>query len=160
MISAKWRLQTSNCLRIQFMVRNDVDAFLAERRPQFLFQALVGGFHQALDFAADRHQLRARAHPVRAEFGDAGIQLRIQAGHPDHEELVQVRTDDGQEFDAFQQRIGGVPRLFQHAPLKAQQAEFAVDIKTGVVQVSRRRLVLLGGEEDTLPVERAATLLD
>ena len=25
-------------------------------------------------------------------------------------------------------RIGGVARLFQHAPLKAQQAEFAVHI--------------------------------
>ena len=127
-----------------------MDAFLGERRPQFLFQALVGGFHQALDLAADGHQLRARAHPVRAEFGDARIQLRIQAGHPDHEELVQVGTDDGQEFDAFEQRIGGVPRLFQHAPLKAQQAEFAVDVETRVVEIPRRRLGLLGGRSGIL----------
>ena len=102
------------------MVRDNVDARLGERRPQFLFQALVGGFHQALDFAADGHQLRARAHAVRAEFGDAGIQLRIQAGHADHEELIQVGADDGQELDAFEQRIGGILRLFQHAPLKTQ----------------------------------------
>ncbi len=97
-----------------------MDAFLGKRRPKLLLQALVRGLHQALHLAADRHQLRARAHAVRTEFGDAGIQLRIQAGHPHHEELVQVRTHNRQELDAFQQRIAGVPRLLQHAPLKAQ----------------------------------------
>ena len=82
---------------VELVVGQDVDAFLGERRLQLLFQALVRGVHQALDFAADGDQLRARAHAVRAEFRDAGVQLRIEAGHADHEELVQVRADDGEE---------------------------------------------------------------
>ena len=43
------------------------------------------------------------------------------------------------------QRIRGIPRLFQHAPLKTQQAEFAVHIETWIVQIPRRRMGLLGG---------------
>ena len=137
-------------LGIEFMVRHHVDALLGETGPQFLFQALVGGVYEALHLAPDGHQLRARAHPVRAEFGDAGVQLRIQAGHPDHEELIQIGAHDGQELHAFQQRIGGVARLFQHAPLKAQQAELAVDVETWIVEIRRlgplrmRRGVLAG----------------
>ena len=145
---------------IEFMVGDDVYAFLAERGPQFLFQALMGGFHQAFDLAADGHQLRARAHPVRTEFGDARIQLSIEAGHPDHEELIQIGADDGEEFDALQKRIGSVPRLFQHAPLKTQQAEFAVDVETRIVEIPRGHLVLLWVEGVPLAVACAATLLD
>jgi len=36
----------------------------------------------------------------------------LEGGDADFEELVQVRTDDGEEFEPFEQRLAGVLGLF------------------------------------------------
>ncbi len=131
-------------LGIQLRIGHDVDALLAERGFELVLQAMVRGLHQAFRLAPDRDQLGADAHAVRAELRNSGVQLRVQAGHSHHEELVQIGADDGEEAYALQQRVRVIVRFLQHAPLKAQQSQLAVHIKAGIHQVCRGRLVLLG----------------
>ena len=49
---------------------------------------------------------------MKAKVGDAGLDLLAQAGHPDHEELAEVRAQDRQELDALDQRVAFVADLF------------------------------------------------
>ena len=53
-------------------------------------------------------------HAVGPELGNAGVHLRREAGHADHEELVQIRADDGEKLDALEERVARGP-----APLRA-----------------------------------------
>ena len=61
-------------------------------------------------------------------------QLLHQAGYADHEELVHVGEQDGQEFGALKKRVAGVLGFFENPPLEGQQAQLPVEIETGVVQ--------------------------
>ncbi len=76
----------------------------------------------------------ARGQPVGGNFDDARIHLFAKPGDAHHEELIHVRTEDGEEFHALEQRITFILRLFQHAPLELQQAEFAVDVQRRIVK--------------------------
>ena len=92
----------------------------------------IGVGHELLHCGADALEL----------LGDAAVQhvgrgLLLQHRHADHEKLVQVREQNGEKFDALEQRIGGILRFFEHAALEGQQAQLAVQVQFWVVQ--RRR---------------------
>jgi hypothetical protein len=57
--------------------------------------------------------------------------LLLQAGDPDLEELVEICAGDAEEFQPFEQRIGRVERLLQHALVELQPAQFAADEMLG-----------------------------
>ena len=57
------------------------------------------------------------------------LDLPLQAGDPHHEELVDVGADERQEHQPLEQRIAVVLRLFQHAALKVDQAQLAIDVQ-------------------------------
>ena len=59
--------------------------------------------------------------------GDAGGDAALQAGHPDHEELVQVAGEDRQEVRPLQQRRGRVLGQFQHALVEREPAALPVE---------------------------------
>jgi hypothetical protein len=50
-------------------------------------------------------------------------ELLLQARHADHEELVEVRRDDGEELHPLQQRHRGVGRLVEHALVELKPRE-------------------------------------
>jgi hypothetical protein len=39
----------------------------------------------------------------------------LEGGDADFEEFVEVRADDGEEFEAFEEGLGGVLGLFEYA---------------------------------------------
>jgi len=83
----------------QVLLRLDDDPARPEFRQHVVCQAAVLFAHRLLHRHADRFQLGGRRHPVRpATPGDPGLDLLLQAADPDHEELVQVRADDGEEL--------------------------------------------------------------
>jgi len=88
----------------------------------------VGIRHQLFHAHADLVQLLVD-YPVN----HAAVDLLLEHGEPDHVELVQVREQDGEKFDPLENCIGGILRLFEHAPLKSQQTELAIDIQAGIV---------------------------
>ena len=103
--------------------------------------------------------------------GEAGLVVDLiggdqgqveQAPHPDHEELVQVAGEDGDELQALQQGDGVVPRLLQHPAVEAQPAELPtlgvavlahVDIRTFCHSDPSRAV---GGAAAFLPVYHPA----
>ena len=50
----------------------------------------------------------------------------FEGGDADFEELVQIRTDDGEEFEPFEQRLGRVLSLFKNALIKLQPTELTI----------------------------------
>jgi hypothetical protein len=60
------------------------------------------------------------------------VHAPLQGGNPDHEELVQVRAEDGQELHPLEQRHGGVLRLFEHAPVEVQPRQLAIQKRVGI----------------------------
>src|SRR5512140_572824 len=79
-------------------------------------------------------KLVAGRETIGRDCGDVGVDLLADAGYPHHEELVHVRPEDGEEFQAFQQRIIRVQRLFQNPPLELEEAELPVEIEGGTGQ--------------------------
>ena len=108
-------------------------------------QALVRFPQQLLIDGADRFELLRRRHLVRPRVQHARFELVQKASHADHEKFVEVGPENGQEFDAFEQRIGRVLRLFEHAPLEFQQTQFAVHVQRRVVERDGRGGFLPGG---------------
>ena len=45
------------------------------------------------------------------------------------EELVQVRADDGEEFEPLEQRLGRVLSLFENALIKLKPTELAIQVR-------------------------------
>ena len=71
--------------------------------------------------------------------GDAGLHLLLQAADADHEELVEVGAEDGQELEPLQQRHLRVLGLLQHAAVELQPAQLAVDVQGRIVKCRHRR---------------------
>ena len=82
----------------------------------------------ALYFAPDRDQLAAGLMRSGPSSRMPASNWAFKPGHADHEELVQVRAEDRQEPHPFEQRIGGVLRLFEHPALESQQRQLAVQV--------------------------------
>jgi len=50
----------------------------------------------------------------------------FEGGDADFEELVQVRADNGEEFEPFEQRLGRVLSLFENALIKLQPTKLTI----------------------------------
>ena len=77
--------------------------------------------------------------PVGAARVDPRLDLVVQAGDPDHEELVEVGLVDRAELDPLQQRHRRVLGELQDALVEVEPGELAVEVERGVLEVDRRR---------------------
>ena len=83
----------------------------------------------AVGAAADGRKLFGGRHAGEIAAADFGRPAPHQPGHSHQEELVEVRADDGQKLQPFQQRqVVGQPFL-QHAMVELQPAQLAVDVQ-------------------------------
>jgi hypothetical protein len=133
------------------VVLDDPDAVLGEAGQNFLAQAarlLLEERDEPRPYLAQLFELR---HPVGRELVDVARQRLLQPRDADHEELVEVLGEDGEELEAFEQRLLRVERLFEHAPIELYLAELAVEERHRLVeraQLARLRHVArlaLGG---------------
>jgi hypothetical protein len=82
--------------------------------------------------------------PVGAHGMGPGGQVPLQLGHAHHEELVEVRADDGQELDALEKGDGRILGFAEHAVIELEPRQLAIDEgvgchpRTAVPNVSRR----------------------
>ena len=107
----------------------ETDAFLCQLRQDGFVPAAVLRGDELLSAGANALQLCDRPHAVgrivlRSPIAEC---LFAQTGNSDHKELVQVRAEDRQEFDALQQRVGRVLGFLQYTRIELQPAQFAVD---------------------------------
>ncbi len=104
------------------------DALAFQGGQDVFFQAAVGFGGHAPDGLLDAFELLLDRHVVGAgAVGDAGLHFLLQAADADHEELVEVGLENGEELEAFQQRNARVLRLLQDAPVKFEPTQLAVD---------------------------------
>ena len=98
-------------------------------------------------------QLRGGGHAGRVAAADLRGAGAHQAGHADEEELVQIRTDDGQELHPLQQRhVVGQP-FPQHAVVELQPAQLAVDEQFRRFQVVLAHVTFCDSGSPLLPGE-------
>ena len=85
---------------------------------------LVG--NHAEDSGANGGQNFGGAETIRTMNITSVVDELFEGGDADFEELVQVRTDDGEEFEPFEQRLGRVLSLFKNALIKLQPTELTI----------------------------------
>src|SRR5262245_7750912 len=94
---------------------------------QFFIEEIQGSPIQVMRDFARRCQDFGRGEAIWKYFHDMGLHLLPDSGYPHHEKLVHVRAKDGQELQAFEQRIGIIQSLVKNAALEFEQAELPVD---------------------------------
>ena len=110
--------------------------------------------HQDGGLGPDLVEHLVRHQPGGGANRDAGCDAALEAGHPDHEELVEVAGEDRQETGPLQQREALVLGQLQHALVEPQPGELAVQepvVELAGVEVVVIRLVR------RVDVERATT---
>ena len=128
----------------QLLRRADADAVLEELGADLGVPDLVHPADEVVGAAGDLDELGQRAHAVgrRVLRLEVLVELGLQAGDADLEELVEVRRADRQEPEPLEQRVGGVARLFEHALVEVEPAQLAVDEPA---RLERRRPRATGG---------------
>ena len=81
----------------------DADAVLGQRRQQLVRRGSASGARRARPRARGSRRSSRRRAPVRQPRAHTGLDLVLQAGDADHEELVEVRGVDRAELHALQQ---------------------------------------------------------
>jgi hypothetical protein len=96
--------------------------------------------------SSTRHQAGGRSN------GDVRRDAALEAGHADHEELVEVAGEDGREAHPLEQRQVGILGLAEDAPAVGEPGKLAVE--EPVVVGRDRGEGLLVGHVRRLDVER------
>jgi hypothetical protein len=115
-------------LVLEVRVVEQADAGFGELRPDRVLVVRPRLLAQVDDALSHDGELLSGGEAVLARRGQAALDLLLQSRDADHEELVQVRVEDGEELDSLQQRMARVHRLFQHATVELQPVHFAVEV--------------------------------
>ncbi len=86
-------------------VRDDSDTVLFEPGKDLLRQTTHLKLEKRAQALGDESQLASRAQAIRREHRRIGLELLLKARDANHEELVEVRREDGQKLEPFKQRL-------------------------------------------------------
>ena len=112
----------------------DAHALLGELGENVLGQGLRGEVQVAAHDLADRPELFDGGEPVRALLGHGRLELVVEARDADHEELVQVRMEDAEEFQPLQERPVRVEGLLEYPPVEGEPGDFPVEVERPVLE--------------------------
>src|SRR5713226_3021287 len=115
--------------RIQRIIRGYFDPFALELSQDLEAQAIHFRRNHWRQHFSDSVQLLGRRHAIRRRFGDILLDLFLQAGDPNHEELISVGRKDRKKFQPLEQWDALVKRFFEYSAVKLEQAEFPVEQK-------------------------------
>jgi len=106
--------------------RHQLDAivfqFIEKVQPTLVLLA-----HQVGSSGAHAIKLFSRRQPVLRDFRHILAYLCGKAGHPNHEEFIQVVAGNGQEAEPLEQGVIGVAGFHEDAVVEAEPAQFAVE---------------------------------
>jgi len=105
----------------------DMDVVLGEGGDDFIIPEGVGGVLEIVHASLDSLEDFGRREAIGADIRGATIDLLFDAGDADLEELVEVRGEDREEFDPFEQRLGAVLCFLEDPAIELQPAQFPVD---------------------------------
>ena len=109
-----------------------------QRRSQIARPAPVGIPNQGADTLGHHPQALAGREAIRCPTAAFRLDLLLQSGHPNLEELIQIGMGDAEKLDAFEQGDGGIQRLVQDSLIEFEPGQFAIE-ETGRDRPGRRR---------------------
>src|SRR5581483_8877517 len=115
-------------LGIEFLQTEHPDPVLCHLRAQFVVPAAILLLDKFVGSGRNPLTFFQAGQAIRPRLGISVLDLLDQAGHADFEELIQVAGGDGEEFQAFQQRIVRVLRLFQYPVVEGEPGRFPVQV--------------------------------
>ena len=126
----------------------DVDALVGQARLHVLEEDLRVALHELAGAGEDALEQLAGVDPGGAGDRHAGLDAPLEAGHADHEVLVEVRGEDPEEPGPLEDRYRPVLGLLEHALVEREPAELAVREAVDRQAVLERLLVhgLVGGD--------------
>ena len=127
--------QEFHLLALELLVAQHGQIGFAQGFAQVRFPAVHLSAQLGKKLSADGRQLFGRRHAVGWRGQYARFQLTPQAGHPDHEEFVEVVGEDRQELDALEERMPVVEGLLQYPAVELYPANLAVGEQRGVLQI-------------------------
>ena len=131
---------------------DELDALLRPARHQLLAEQARVPLHLVAGLGPDALQDVARHQAGGRPDGDVGGDPALEAGHADHEELVEVAGEDRREAHPLEQRQVGVLGLAQHPAAVGEPGQLAVEEAIVVRRdLGERALV---GDVGRLDVER------
>jgi hypothetical protein len=111
---------------VQLLNRAEVNALLGKGGEEGFVEELVLVGNHAEDPCADGGENFGGAETIGPVNITSVVDELLEGGDADFEELVQVRTDDGEEFESFEKGLGRVLGLFENALIKLQPTEFTI----------------------------------
>src|SRR5499425_2290798 len=110
-----------------FLGPEEEDTLGGKEGLDFLQEATMLLVHQ-LVYARDHrgHGLCGR-EPVRPGVLIARVDATLELGHPHHEELVQIRAEDGEELHPLEQRHARILRFLEHAAIELEPRQLTID---------------------------------
>ncbi len=134
----------------------ETDAVAREVPVEEIPEAAILVLHQRTGPNGDGVELFLRGEAVRRAFLHTGGDGTLQPAHPDHEKLVHVAADDGEEPDPRQERQSRILGQGQHAGVKLEARELHVE---ELVRSRLFRLQHLVGERRRSQHDHALSLL-
>ena len=105
-----------------------------QKRPQ-LFPALSEVVQHLHTAAAHRGELLQRVEAVRCDVFDSLPQILLRRRDANHEELVEIRRGNREEFHSFEQRMRRIEGLVEDALIELEPAQLAVDVERRVLEI-------------------------
>ncbi|EYF01279.1 Hypothetical protein CAP_8433 [Chondromyces apiculatus DSM 436] len=139
---------------LQVLGLHQHDPRLLQRREEVLVPQAVRRVEEGVGPGADRRELLVRGEAVGGDLGDRSQRLRLEARHAHHEELVDVREEDPEELQPFEE--GGVRAgLGEHPAVELEPGQLAVQVMRRVVLdgyqgMGRASDIVRGGDQGGL----------
>ena len=111
----------------QFDCPNPADTNVAQLRFQIAQVARVLVGRNLVRPITDRFELADGRQSRWIRAGPPGNSQRLQSTDADHEELVEIRSGDGQKLQPFKQRNLIIGRLGKDSLVELQPAQLAID---------------------------------
>ena len=111
---------------VQLLNRAKVNALLGKGGEECFVKELVLVGNHAEDPGANGGENFGRAETVGTVNIASVVDELLEGRDAYFEELVQVRTDDGEEFEPLEQRLGRVLSLFENALIKLQPTKLTI----------------------------------
>ena len=104
------------------------------QRPQ-LFPTLSQVVQHLHTAAAHRGELLQRVEAVRCDVFDSLPQVLLRRRDANHEELVEIRRGNREEFHTFEQGMRRIESLVEDALIELEPAQLAVDVERRVLEI-------------------------
>ncbi len=121
--------------RARLGAADDADALLGQLGLDHSGELLGVATVELTDATVDPCQHLGGGEAVGAARVDPGIDLVVDAGDADHEELVEVGDEDRQELEPLDQRQRLVLGQLENPVVEVQPRELAVDVERRVAQI-------------------------